>query len=451
MGLTMKDEKICAIAQWRHTLEHGEISFSNWEQAEFPAEAVIRQFFITGKHFGDPELLEELTRIQHALSTLQPEEETNAFRLTKALMRSFLDKHTQTYDHLTYTALPVFELFQDNRNFDILLRSQAEIIIALICDLIQYELNTLLGQEHRLQEHLPEVRKLKQRIYVAIRAIGSCSPYVDHLILPTHMEHIIELWQQETQHEEIVSTYLADETFTLTNGLLQQMDPQLHDLLKLSLIPVYVAHDEYLFLRILQAFEMIFYVIAEGLKHCVSFIAAEHYSLAAERFHVLNNVLRLSPALFRILSTMTSTTFNSFREYMRGASALQSEYYKKIELYASHPDPQRFRSPSFDSVPRVTREYQQISFTNLQDVVAPLLLNGSHRQQEAIQTMIAGMTALDATFVTWKVTHYRLVKALIGDAPGTSGQTTGTPYLKLMLEMPLFPYLKSSLPESAAI
>jgi tryptophan 2,3-dioxygenase len=382
---------------------------------------------------------------------LQLEEETNAYRISKALMRSFLDKHTQTYDHLTYTALPVLELFQDNRSFDILLRSQAEMIIALICDLIRYELKTLLGQEHRMQEHLPQVRKLKQRIYVAVRAIVSCHPYADHLILPSHLEHLIELWQLQAQHEETVSDYLADETFALVAGILEQMEPQQRQMLDLTLIPVYVAHDEYLFLRILQTFEMMFHVVAEGMRECVGLITAERYQLAAERFHLLNDVLRLSPALFRILSTMTSATFNGFREYMKGASALQSEYYKKIELYASHPDPQRFRSPSFDSVPRVTREYQQSGFVNLQDIVTPLLLNGSHKQHGAIQAILAGMQALDATFVTWKVTHYRLVKALIGDAPGTSGQTSGTPYLKLMLEMPLFPYLKPYLPESAAI
>lgn len=450
-GEGLQTNAFSTIQNWRFRLENEDLAFSDWEQLGFPAEAVIRLFFDSGKHFGDPALLAELVRIHQGLSAFRAEEESGAYRLTQALMRSFLDKHNQSYDHLTYTAMPIFELFQDHRSFDILLRTQTDIVIALICDLIRFELRTLLGEEARMQQHLPAPRKLRQRIYVAIRAIVSCSAFDEHLMLPAHIDHLIGLWQEETRQEDrAISSYLAEETLTLTDGIFAQLDPKLGRLMDLSLIPVYVAHDEYLFLRVLQAFEMLFSVVAEGLNECVGLIAAESYSLAAERFHLLNNVLRLSPAIFRILSTMTSATFNGFREYMRGASALQSENYKKIELYAAHPDPGRFRSPSFDSVPRVTREYLQPAFANLQDVVMPLLPS-SCPAQDILQPMIAGMQALDSTFVTWKVTHYQIVKAMIGDAPGTSGQTSGTPYLKLMLEMPLFPYLKAPLARPAAM
>jgi tryptophan 2,3-dioxygenase len=455
MGLNTDEEvlrtdDLSTIRAWRMQLEHGNLSFSNWVQLSFPAKEIIGLFFTTGKHIGHPLLLEELLVIQKALSQLQIDGDTFAYKLLSTLMRIFLDKHTNTFDHLTYTALPIFELFQDDGDFETLLQNQAKIVIALICDLIKYEIKTMLGQECRMQEYLPGMQKLNQRIYVSFRAVLTCSFYADHLRLPANTDHLIELWRQQTQQETPYTIHLANQTNSFAEEILEQLDAKLNRLLQLTLIPVYVSHDEYMFVRILQAFEMLFHVVAEGLKLCISHVTAERYQQAADRFYLLNDVLRLSPAIFRILSTMTSYTFNTFREYMTGASAIQSVYYKQIELYASHPDLHRFRSPAFESVPKVLDEYQQQSFRNLQDVVVPLLTDANPIHEDSIQNMIAGMKALDKTFVTWKVTHYRLVKAMIGDSPGT-GHTSGPPYLKQILEQPLFPFITPRLSESAVI
>lgn len=437
----LRTDELSRIRAWRMRLESGDSSFSDWNGLDFPAKEILDLLFATGKHFGDPRLIDELVMIQCTLPFHEPDHDSPAYRMLDAWLRILLDKHSGAYDHLTYVALPIFELERADAPFDDMLRAQFEIVVALQCDLIRYELRSMLGLEHRLQAHLPGPKKLNQRVYVALRAVSSCLPYADHLRLPGDTDDLMEQWRQQSLLGSPWPIPLTERTLRFAEAMLAQTNVATERLLQFTLVPVYTSHDEYLFIRSLQAFEMIFHIMAEGLKLCAVHIAAERYGQAAERFRSLNAVLRLSPAIFRVLSTMTSFTFNTFREYMRGASAIQSTYYKQIELYAAHPDSQRFRSPSFGSVPKVMEEYHHPQFRNIQDVVNPLLANAALAEDEEIQSMVAAMRALDETFVTWKVTHYRLVKVLIGDAPGT-GHTSGPPYLKQMLEYPLFPFLQ---------
>lgn len=454
MALNMKEElslieHITTIRSWRKQLKKRKPRFGESNLAGFPIDEILNMFHASGKHFGHPQLLEELTSINHLLSKDMPWDAQFPVEKISTVLRVLLDKHTNTFDHLTYTALPIFELLQsyDQADLNTCIHDQVLLVVAIICDLVRFELNSTLGLEHRFQQDLPSLRKLKQRIYVSLRAVKTFSSFVESLSLPENMDDLIELWRQDSDSEKQLSEQAAQQCMTFVGMMMRQLDNGVQELLQLSIVPVYISHDEYMFIRILQAFEMLFLVTTTGLKICMTHISAQEYQAASDIFNQLNAIFRLSPSLFRILSTMPGCNFNRFREYLKGASAVQSTYYKQMELYASHPETNRLRSPAFAEVPKVVGEYHQPSFVNLQDLTVPVLKSEGNLLNAPIRNMIDSMLALDASFVNWKIIHYRIVKSMIGDARGT-GSTSGPPYLMQYLEQPLFPFLKTFVTES---
>ena len=198
----------------------------------------------------------------------------------------------------------------------------------------------------------------------------------------------------------------------------------------LTALPVSLEHDEYFFIRALQAHEMVFTTLTEELRTATRALRLGDVTTATARVRRSVAVFDRAAMLFRLVATMHPAAFHAFRKDTEGASAIQSEAYKRFELACGTPTPQRLRSEAFDNVPAVRAE-------------APGLDNFSRawhetgRQGPAAAELARTVAQLEACHQRWKTSHHSLAAALLGSAHG-SGYTEGVPYLRRCLENRLF-------------
>ncbi|AEA25759.1 hypothetical protein Psed_3587 [Pseudonocardia dioxanivorans CB1190] len=207
----------------------------------------------------------------------------------------------------------------------------------------------------------------------------------------------------------------------------------------LSVLPVSTRHDEYFFIRALQTREMIFTTLADEMVAATAALRAGRTEQAIARVERADRVFARAAMLFRLVATLRVDAFLDFREHTEGASAIQSEQYKRFEVVCGRPSGTRLGSAAFAGVPRV-RSAVEAGVDTLSD---------ARREADAALGAV-GRAALDralgrleAGHQRWKAAHHGLAVRMLGDAPG-SGYTAGAPYLRACLSNRLFGGLAAS-------
>jgi hypothetical protein len=106
-----------------------------------------------------------------------------------------------------------------------------------------------------------------------------------------------------------------------------------------------------------------------------------------------------------------------------------------MEAQCRRPDPERLDSPAYRNVPEV-RAMVLSGLPELQAAVSAARAAGVLSPTE-LQKLSTAMDTFAAVLSQWRTTHYRLAVRMLGTAPGT-GYTEGTPYLKSVLDIPVF-------------
>ncbi|WP_306214561.1 tryptophan 2,3-dioxygenase [Actinoplanes sp. RD1] len=182
-------------------------------------------------------------------------------------------------------------------------------------------------------------------------------------------------------------------------------------LLRCTMLPVDTEHDERMFIRVLQAFELTFAQIVTDLSAMTP--AALH--LAAAR-------LRSRTPLWSALATMSVEAFQRFRRHTEGASAIQSRHYKLMESLARRPAPARLASAAYLSVPEVRARVQA----------------GGPTIDTALPHAHAAKADFAEALTQWRRTHYRVAVRMLGPDRAGTGDTAGTPYLAEARSIPVF-------------
>lgn len=203
--------------------------------------------------------------------------------------------------------------------------------------------------------------------------------------------------------------------------------------LPLTALPVSLEHDEYFFLRALQAHEQVFTRLTDELDAATAAVRRGHVAGAAVAVHRANHVFDRATQLFRLVATLRSEAFHAFREFTDGASAIQSEAYKRFELACGAPTPARLASEGFAAVPAVAAEAP--GRDGLTAAVRDLA--DGRCDPLARRALVEGITALESAHQRWKTTHHSLAMRMLGDARG-SGYTAGVPYLRSRIDDRLF-------------
>lgn len=196
----------------------------------------------------------------------------------------------------------------------------------------------------------------------------------------------------------------------------------------LTVLPVSPEHDEYFFIRSLQAHEMVFTTLTEHVRGATEALRDGDVAAATAGLHHATRVFGRAAMLFRLVATMRRSAFQAFRQHTDGASAIQSEAYKRFELACGRPTTARMESEAFDNVPEVRAEASSAdSFTQAWHDV------GDPDSAE----LVHAVERLEAVHQRWKTTHHALAASMLGDAHG-SGYTEGVPYLHGCLDNRLF-------------
>ncbi|MFC5138324.1 hypothetical protein ACFPK1_08800 [Actinomycetospora rhizophila] len=189
--------------------------------------------------------------------------------------------------------------------------------------------------------------------------------------------------------------------------------------LGLSVLPVSTEHDEYFFIRSLQAHELVFTTLTALLRSATAAVRAGRPGDATAVMVRASTVFERASLLFRLVATLRAVSFHAFREHTDGASAIQSEAYKRFELACGEPSRARLDSEAFAGVPAVRAEAD--GHDSLARAVAD-------RPGHPPGRLAAAVADLEAAHQRWKTTHHSLAARMLGDAPG-SGYTAGVPYL----------------------
>ena len=366
-----------------------------------------------GKHFLPTNALERLSVVRERHGARD--------RRLDAFLDCILDKHEGRFWNRTYLSLPLLEVLRAEHDLP-----PSRLAALLAADLIRHELSAAAREDSDVSPlGRPDPRTLRTRVRHATR------------FMTAHLDR--------TLSAEVLPT-MAQEGGPDLAELLEQLPaspgPNAGEWLRLTAQPVSTVHDEYFFLRVLQAHELAFTAMNRPMREAISATRDRRLGLAASLLEEVVVLMDRNASLFRIIATMRPEAFHTFRELTDGASAIQSEQYKRFEGLCGLPPASRLRSPAFDAVPAVRAELRDGPDT-MTDAYRDAVT--SSRQPAELETLAGLLGRLEDSHRRWKGTHLTLASRMLGNARG-SGNTSGVDYLRSWVDHRLF----WQLPELAA-
>ena len=391
--------------------------------ARFPYQQVRSAYLRVGKHHVATELLDALARARVAAAGAQGDPEDR--ELLRAYFDIALDKADDRYDYPSYTGLSLLPMPNTEGGCDAAYADAAQVqwdrwLCWLMSDLLDFEVGVRKGEIELLPQLRPDDRIVAKRLHLGLRIMAPPLGRLgyDAATQPASAE------TDEARVEEL-------------HGLLAPClseDSRLR--LQLCMMPVYTAHDEYLFIRVLQMFEITFAAMAVQLDNATSAIVRGDLATVEARMACAGRLLDEAAPLFSLLATMQVESFRTFRTFTEGASAIQSRGYKMVESLCREPDAERLDSAAYLSVPEIRAAILSGRLT-IEEAYRQLYLAGdlAPAQQEQLDRAIA---RLGAKVMRWKRTHYSIALRMLGTEQTGTGYTEGTPYLAAVNAIPIF-------------
>ena len=382
-------------------------AIDRWSTSDAPeglalARLVTQHVRGIGQHFLSEPILTRLSEVRRLHGARDG--------FLAAFLDTILDKYDGRYHNRTYLALPLLERIVDDPRSGL---DPVRMSALLMADVIRFELAAAGAESERGNADRPDPLTLRKRITHALRFVAGCRDAATG----------DQLHDREIGLEELPGSLptpppsLAGEWFGLT------------------VQPVYTAHDEYFFIRCLQTHEMVFTVLAEDLRAATRALRAGSFEDALARLNHANAVFARAAMLFRIVATMRAEQFHAFREFTQGASAIQSEQYKRFEIACGEPSAARLESDAFANVPAVKAD-AAAGHDSLSQAYLDTRRDGTFGPREW-ELLDARLSRLESAHQRWKSTHRSIAARMLGAASG-SGHTSGVPYLQQCLSNRLF-------------
>jgi tryptophan 2,3-dioxygenase len=382
----------------------------------FPYRATTAYVQKVGKHFMSAEVISRLAEIRTGLAA--------GHDLTSAYIDCVLDKNDNRYRYETYLALPLLKPLMHSHTKYL---PAPPLTAFLVADAMRFELRALHGWHELMPVTRPSLDIVRKRLRKGVRFAAPWCPSYEHPRFQGHgLDYLLELAERPEQPEP---------ARLLLAALPAAADQDAALRIAVSVLPVDVRHDEYLFIRILQASETNFVTLADHLQTAIQGIQSRDAERTQAAVTAAGHCMVQGSRLFSILATMNAGSFQRFRQFTEGASAIQSEHYKRFELLCGVPSAQRLASAAFSNVPPVQDEARGDPET-LTRVYLNARSQGWFGAAEW-ESIDAALDQLEATHQRWKTTHFRIASKMLGDARG-SGYTAGVPYLQELLDNRLF-------------
>jgi tryptophan 2,3-dioxygenase len=305
----------------------------------------------------------------------------------RAFLDSVLARRDGRFVNRRYLALPVLELVLGDAETGL---DPDRLAAVLMADVIRHELRSAGGPD------APAPDVLRKRVRHARRFVGHCLGEAAEPACPV-------------------------------DGLPDVPGTRAAAWIDLTVPRVSTRHDEHFFVRALQCHELTFTVLAGDVRAATAALRAGAVDRAAARLEHAGTVFERASLLFRIVATMSVDAFADFRTHTDGASAIQSDQYKRFEVACGRPTRERLGSMAFDGVPTVRAE----ALAGDDD------LSRAYLETRSDARLDAAIGRLEAAHQRWKATHRSLAARMLGDRPG-SGYSSGVPYLGECLRNRLF-------------
>ncbi|HEV2377423.1 MAG TPA: hypothetical protein VGS19_35320 [Streptosporangiaceae bacterium] len=384
---------------------------STWEKYEdaqtFPYAAVIGCYRSCGKHFVPFSVCVALASARKRVADLG--EHLPGQTKLATFLDVALDKWDDRYNYLTYLGIDLLDL-QPEADGTTGRAQRDEWVALLLCDLWSFERGALAGTHDWLTEMRPGAALARKRMKLLTDVLVP--------LLPAAGTHTDCAGLDELTRERVAQT-TADQRCRLA----------------LSMQPVYLVHDEYMFIRVLQSFEVTFAAMAGHVRDAIGAVREGRAHDAAASLAWCATVLQEARLLFSLLATMQVESFRTFRVYTVGASAIQSGNYKTFEALCSMPLPERAESLAYEAVPQV-RHRLDSGWQDLTSTVGQAVARGVI-DADGLRLLCAAALELEDVHQRWKQTHWKLAVRMIGEEVGT-GYTVGAPYLQSVLDNRLF-------------
>lgn len=383
----------------------------------FPFSDVMAAFQAGGKHFVAEEVLRALNCVRNHLPHVRGDSHDRE-RLERFLENA-LDKWDGRYANPTYLGLnllPLPTLTDDLTQLAAIERQYDRLLVQLAADAARFELAAFDGKTAFLPHLRADERTTAKRCRLALQI---ALPAARRLNLDEGLE--------------------ADDALAAARCLWANVNQQLSEddrlTLRLTMLPVSLQHDEYQFIRILQAFEATFALAAVEIHAAVRALGTGQIAFATERITVAERALHEAAPLFSLVATMRIEAFHTFREFTEGASAIQSRNYKLMESLCRDPDAARRDAPAYTSVPEV-RQRVLSGHETLDAAFLAAASTGRYASAE-IATLEQAMQRFAATLRRWRRTHHGIAVRMLGERTGT-GYTEGAAYLHTVQSIPVF-------------
>ncbi|MEU8264319.1 hypothetical protein AB0C02_27325 [Micromonospora sp. NPDC048999] len=372
----------------------------------FPFLPVVRELQRTGKHCADVALLDALAEVRTAV---RAEQVADGDRMLRRFLDVALDKHDDRHRYPSYTALSLFDL-PSGADAGPAQRRADRLVVGLVGDVLRFETAALAGRGAMLPRMRPGPDLVAKRCRHGLRVL---SPALNRL---------------GVARADLDAPRAVREAARVWVAGRRPVGP---DPLRLSMLPVDTIHDEHLFIRVLQTFEVSFALTAVRLHATVAALDADDPGAAARHLDTAATTFGETAPLFALLATMRVEAFRTFRTFTDGASAIQSDGYKTMESLCRPPDPARLASAAYDAVPEV-RARVAAGVRTIDEAVDDLRRRGG-----TVYQVHAAQERFARAWTRWRHTHHRLAARMLGDVRGT-GYTVGVPYLASVVDIPVF-------------
>jgi tryptophan 2,3-dioxygenase len=297
-------------------------------------------------------------------------------------------------------------------------------LLAALLDLGIFEARAIVGTEKRFRTLRPAPRILRARL----RAIASALVAVEAVATRTGAA-----FRPLTPG---TGSFTGGAEWEFLERLVREwaaLDDETKHLLEFAMVPMSTTHDEYAFIRVIQASELLFLPIVTRLAATRDALRAQEDARALEAARPLAALMQFATKCLGILATVSAESFASFRPLLEGQGGIESRRYRLIEAICSRPSSQRLASLAFAFLP--------VSEIPTDTVEAAVSDSGSAPR---IEEIVHALTAFDDSFIGWKAAHYRITARIVADLAGTGG-TEGASYLRENLQTSLMPALRDRL------
>ncbi|GAA3748629.1 tryptophan 2,3-dioxygenase [Salinactinospora qingdaonensis] len=370
----------------------------------FPFAEILGHYQLWGRTHVSPKLANGLRDTYVKLPTPRSSQE----RILVDWLPSTFDQQDGDYD--SYIAAPMLERLAaatGESSVDVGLDTE---IVVLLADLLRTEGEALAAA--------PDTSRQRVRTHATVQALArvtGLSPKAG-VSVP---DEVPQVGKNDPALAEVASRF--------AEATLGDAPPDIHRAVEIALLPTTPLHDELMFIRNVQLFELVYRQMSRCLQRTRLALLADDIETAVAELDDAAGRVENTPALYRILTTMSRESFAVIRSHTDGRSAIQSRSYREVERISA-PRP---AGPVDDKLPAVT-----VPTPTLQEIYA----EKGQDANPALRPVTEVMRRFDHAWRAMKRTHWGITLKIIGNVTGTGG-TSGAAYLKTAAEIPLFPVL----------